>query len=101
MTFNAISGHTFKMLFLVFSDHNFQMLGAMNAVSSYVYAPIRVSSLDTDCLLLSNQAKLFQLLQPKCSDFSWANCPNANGCYVLHAYHCLDANGCCVLGTMP
>ena len=47
--------------------------------------PLRLPSLDTDCLVLSNQAKLFQLIQglpqnPKCSDFPWLECPTANGC---------------------
>ena len=39
-----------------------QMSGALPDVSNYFDAR-RVSSLDADCLLLSNQAKLFQLLQ--------------------------------------
>ena len=51
-------------------------------VSTNHWFPLRLSSLDTDCLLLSNQAKLFQLVQPRCSDFSWANCPADNGCYL-------------------
>ena len=38
------------------------MSGALPDVSNYFDAR-RVSSLDADCLLLSNQAKLFQLLQ--------------------------------------
>ena len=45
---------------------------------------LRLSSLDTDCLLLSNQATLFQLIhgpEPKCRDFSRDTCPTSNGCY--------------------
>ena len=80
-----------------------QKLQAMARLPGYAWTPLRLSSLDTDCLLLSNQAelqsnqadlasKLATLVvsspnpnEPNpnptvCSDFSYNDCPTANGC---------------------
>ena len=83
-----------------------QKLQAIVRLPRYSSTPSRLSSLDTDCLLLSNQAELesnlaaifpmqislisletslaaiVSKLNPTlCSGFNYNDCPTANGCY--------------------
>ena len=68
-----------------------QMLQVIEGHAGW-WIPLRVPSLDTDCLLLSNQAKLLISLT-KCYDFSVHKCPTANGCVASRVGHAVRCDG--------